>query len=51
VPGLVLGLGYTFFNSSSNPFNLIYGALAILVVCTVSHFYSVTHLTAVTALK
>ena len=25
--------------------------MAILVVCTISHFYSVAHLTAVTALK
>jgi iron(III) transport system permease protein len=52
VPGLVLGLGYIFFfNNPSNPLNFIYGTMTILVVCTVSHFYSVSHLTAVTALK
>jgi len=52
VPGLVLGLGYIFFfNSPSNPFNFVYGTMIILVVCTISHFYSVSHLTAVTALK
>lgn len=52
VPGLVLGLGYIFFfNSPSNPLNFLYGTMAILVICTVSHFYSVSHLTAVTALK
>ena len=52
MPGLVLGLGYIFFfNNPANPFNFIYGTMAILVVCTVSHFYSVAHLTAVTALK
>ena len=31
--------------------NFIYGTMAILVLCTVAHFYSVAHLTAVTALK
>jgi iron(III) transport system permease protein len=52
VPGLVLGLGYIFFfNDRANPFNFIYGTMAILVLCTISHFYSVAHLTAITALK
>ncbi|MDO8876400.1 MAG: putative 2-aminoethylphosphonate ABC transporter permease subunit [Pseudolabrys sp.] len=52
VPGIVLGLGYIFFfNSTANPFNFIYGTTTILVVCTIAHFYSVAHLTAVTALK
>jgi iron(III) transport system permease protein len=52
VPGLVLGLGYIFFfNAPGNPLNFIYGTLAILVVNTVAHFYTVAHLTAVTALK
>jgi iron(III) transport system permease protein len=52
VPGLVLGLGYIFFfNDRYNPFNFIYGTMAILVICTIGHFYSVSHLTAVTALK
>ena len=52
VPGLVLGLGYIFFfNSPANPLNFVYGTMAILVICTIAHFYSVAHLTAVTALK
>lgn len=52
VPGLVLGLGYIFFfNSPHNPLNFLYGTMTILVMCTVAHFYSVAHLTAVTALK
>lgn len=52
VPGLVLGLGYVFFfNSPGNPLNFLYGTMAILVICTIAHFYSVAHLTAVTALK
>mgnify|MGYP005846607611 CR=1 FL=1 len=52
VPGLVLGLGYIFFfNNPSNPLNFLYGTMAIMVVCTIAHFYSVAHLTATTALK
>jgi iron(III) transport system permease protein len=52
VPGIVLGLGYIFFfNSPSNPASFIYGTMVILVVCSIAHFYSVAHLTAVTALK
>jgi iron(III) transport system permease protein len=52
VPGLVLGLGYIFFfNNPANPLRFLYGTMAILVICTISHFYSVSHLTAVTALR
>jgi iron(III) transport system permease protein len=52
VPGLVLGLGYIFFfNARDNPLNFLYGTLAILVLNTVAHYYTVAHLTAVTALK
>ncbi|WP_408009303.1 putative 2-aminoethylphosphonate ABC transporter permease subunit [Roseibium album] len=52
IPGMVLGLAYIFFfNSPSNPLNFVYGTMAILVICTVTHFYTVSHLTAVTALK
>jgi iron(III) transport system permease protein len=51
-PGLVLGLSYIFFfNSPNNPLNFLYATLAILVICTITHFYTVCHLTAVTALK
>jgi iron(III) transport system permease protein len=52
VPGLVLGLGYIFFfNSPQNPLNFLYHTMTILVLCTVVHFYTTGHLTAVTALK
>ena len=52
VPGLVLGLGYIFFfNAPSNPLNFLYATMAILVINTVAHFYTVGHLTAITALK
>jgi len=52
IPGLVLGIGYIlFFNAPGNPLNVIYGTMAILVVSTIIHFYSSSHLTAVTALK
>lgn len=52
IPGMVLGLAYIFFfNEPSNPLNFVYGTMAILVICSVTHFYTVSHLTAVTALK
>lgn len=52
VPGMVLGLAYIFFfNDPANPLNPIYGTMAILVLCTITHFYTVGHLTALTALK
>jgi iron(III) transport system permease protein len=52
VPGLVLGLGYIFFfNAPANPLNGLYHTLTLLTVCTIVHFYTTGHLTAVTALK
>jgi len=52
VPGMVLGLAYIFFfNDPANPLNFVYGTMAILVISTVTHFYTVGHLTALTALK
>jgi iron(III) transport system permease protein len=52
VPGIVLGLAYIFFfNSPNNPLGFIYQTMTILVICTIVHFYTVSHLTAVTALK
>lgn len=52
VPGLVLGLAYIFFfNDPANPLNVLYRTMAILVISTIVHFYTVAHLTAVTALK
>lgn len=52
MPGMVLGLSYIFFfNSPANPLGGIYGTMAILVLSTVVHLYTVPHLTALTALK
>jgi iron(III) transport system permease protein len=52
VPGMVLGLAYIFFfNDPRNPLNGLYRTMAILVINTVVHFYTVAHLTALTALK
>lgn len=52
VPGLVLGLGYIFFfNAPDNPLNGLYHTLTLLTLCTIVHFYTTGHLTAVTALK
>jgi len=52
IPGLVLGLAYIFFfNHPDNPLNFLYGTMAILVICTITHFYTVSHLTALTSLK
>lgn len=52
VPGLVLGLAYIFFfNAPGNPLGFVYGTLAILVINTIAHFYTVSHITATTALK
>ena len=52
VPGLVLGLGYIFFfNNPDNPLKGMYQTLTLLTLCTIVHFYTTGHLTAVTALK
>jgi len=52
VPGLVLGLGYIFFfNLPGNPLHGLYQTLPLLIACTIVHFYTTGHLTAVTALK
>lgn len=52
VPGLVLGLGYIFFfNAPSNPLNGLYQTMTLLVICTVVHFYTTSHLTMVASLK
>ncbi len=52
VPGMVLGLAYIFFfNAPGNPLNFLYGGMVILVLVTIAHFYTVGHLTALTALK
>ncbi|MCE2919953.1 MAG: putative 2-aminoethylphosphonate ABC transporter permease subunit, partial [Roseomonas sp.] len=52
VPGLVLGLAFIiFFNHPANPLGIIYGTLMILVLNSIIHFYTVGHLTAVTAIR
>ncbi|MFL7892311.1 MAG: putative 2-aminoethylphosphonate ABC transporter permease subunit [Anaerolineales bacterium] len=52
IPGMVLGLAYIFtFNNPSNPLNFLYGTMAILVISTIIHYYTVPFLTASTALK
>ncbi|MFC0274573.1 putative 2-aminoethylphosphonate ABC transporter permease subunit [Metabacillus herbersteinensis] len=61
IPGLVIGLSYIFFFSKqsfslfgldiSNPFSFLYGTIAIIVIANIVHFYSVTFITATTALK
>ncbi len=52
VPGLVLGLGYIFFfNEPGNPLNPLYHTMTLLTLCSIVHFYTTGHLTAVTALK
>ena len=52
IPGLVLGLAYLIFiNQPGNPFGFLYGGMSILVISTVTHLYSVPHLTSLTALK
>jgi iron(III) transport system permease protein len=49
---MVLGLAYIFFfNHPANPLNGFYRTLTLLMVNTVVHFYTVAHLTALTALK
>ncbi len=52
VPGLVLGLGYiVFFNNPHNPLNFLYQTMTLIVLSTITHYYTSGHLTAVTALK
>ncbi len=51
-PGLALGLAYVLcFDDPANPLHVIYGGFAILVAVTVTHFYTVAHLTSVSALR
>lgn len=61
LPGLVIGLAYIFFFNAPafdllghripNPLNFLYGTMGILVLCNIVHFYTVSFLTATTALK
>jgi iron(III) transport system permease protein len=61
LPGLVIGLAYIFFFNPRgwelfgrwvpNPFNALYGTMAILVISNIVHFYTVAFLSATAALK
>ena len=52
VPGLVLGLGYVFFfNLTGNPLHVLYGSMALLIVCTIAHYLTTAQMTATTALR
>jgi iron(III) transport system permease protein len=52
VPGLVLGLGYViFFNHPANPLGFLYQTMALIIQSTIIHYYTSSHLTAVTALR
>jgi iron(III) transport system permease protein len=61
LPGMVIGIAYIFFFNPlawsvgpwriPNPFSMLYGTMAILVLANVIHFFTVGYLTATTALK
>ncbi len=52
VPGVVLGLAYVmFFNKPGNPLGFLIGTMSIMVISCIVHFFTVSHLTALTALK
>lgn len=59
LPGLVIGIAYIFFFNSPtlpggflpNPFNALYGTVAILVLANIAHFFTVGYLIASTALR
>lgn len=61
LPGLVIGLSYIFFFNATgwtfsgvfvpNPLNFLYATMGILVLSNIVHFYTVSFLTATTALK
>lgn len=61
LPGMVIGLAYIFFFNPmewrfgsliiTNPFNFMYNTMAILVLSNIVHFYTVSFMTATTALK
>jgi len=52
VPGLVLGLGFVFFfNDPANPLSGLASSLVLMTMCCIAHYYTVPHLTALTALQ
>jgi iron(III) transport system permease protein len=52
LPGIVVGLAFIFFfNLPNNPLHFIYNTMTILVLANIVHFFSVSFLSATTALK
>ena len=63
LPGLVIGIAYIFFFNKphfnipftgfqlANPLHFLYGTMAILIICNIIHFYTVSFLTATTAIR
>lgn len=63
LPGLVIGIAYVFFFNRptfnipftdlqfGNPLGFLYGTMALLVISNIVHFYTVSFLTATTALR
>ncbi|SMG24984.1 iron(III) transport system permease protein [Paenibacillus aquistagni] len=52
LPGLVIGIAYIlFFNIKGNPLHIMYGTISILVLANMVHFFSVSYVTASSALK
>lgn len=52
IPGLVLGLGYLLvINQPDSLLGGLYGTMTLLVVVTITHYYTIAHLTSTTALK
>lgn len=52
LPGLVIGISYiVFFNNPNNPFNFLYGTVAIVVIGNIVHFYSVPFISSTSNLK
>lgn len=52
VPGLALGLAYAlFFNDPANPLHVIYATFWVLLIANIVHFFTVPHLTSISAIK
>jgi iron(III) transport system permease protein len=52
VPGLALGLAYAlFFSDPANPLHFVYATFWVLLIANIVHYFTVPHLTSVTAVK
>ena len=52
VPGLALGLAYAlFFNDPANPLHFIYATVWVLLIANIVHYFTVPHLTSISAIK